>query len=433
MADQSFRAMMERVYAQYGRDPDDSEGEDGVSDVEDVNATDPWGRPAAQPRGKRRAANFATPTTTATAAASNPNGHDPNADWGQFFCQVLKQNTNNEAPNLIKAVERDLVEHEREWHTVDTVRVPLTAEQRAMMGRPVAAPVGFGKNRAAGAAPGPTPGQTSASTSGIKSIYDDILEQYKDVVPATQREMFRAAATPDGPPGAASGAGPRAGVLGAEPLPPYSAETETPPLDHAASALTAILNRIEHSGALLRALLRNDQRCLLTEQASRTNGRASLLEFEKSVRPRLGSHAQMRRWRQELVGPWCGSQMRMSASVTHQLLERSMERWFGGVQRVHLDVYHPDDGLFVFCIYACASARIAGVVDGPSTSTPAPLEPISQLDLAAYARYKALDGSDTRQYVFEGYLVCQSTESHEADLAAKQVYGASADAPQILD
>jgi hypothetical protein len=394
MADQSFRAMMERVYAQYGRDPDDSEGdEDYDHDDQDEQEAEAGGR--SHPRGKRRAGAFVPAPPAAATTAPDSSG----ANWGQFLCEVLKKNAQDDAPPIVDVVKRDLQLHAREWATVDTKRVPLTEEQKAAMSRPIPTPVGT--NQRAGSMPttATAPASSSSSSTGIKSIYDDILEQYKDVVPPAQREMFRKAPGNVGP-----------SVAGAE-APTYSEETETAPLDHVASSLTAILNRVEQPGVLLRALLRNEQRCLLTEKPTRTAMRASLIEFEKVVRPRLGSHAQLRRWRHELVGPWCGSEMRISASMPHRLLEQSMERWFGSVQRVHLDVYHPEDGLFVFCVYACASVALSNTVEAT----------MEHRDPTNYPLFKGFLG-DTRQYVFEGYLVTQSTESHERDLAEAEVY-----------
>jgi len=374
MSGMTFAQMRARVEAEYGRDPEDSDNDD-----------DSFGQQPTD-RRKRRA------KPSIYADNERPPPEDDDGAWNDVLCDILAANTRDtEDERLVNIVRNDKAAHAAEWSTLDRVRVPTPKPNPQ---------------------PNPKPNHQSlfsAAKPANKTLYDDLLEEYADVVTPQQRSMFRSAMAPDEPDVPETHERDMEAAKA-----PYSIETETPPI---ASLLAFIKDKImtlvtAERAAILRAILRHQQRLLLTERADLTRRRTALAIFERTVKPRLGGRYKMDEWRRDLVGKWAGAEMFVSASNEHVLLDKHIE---GALLtgRVYVDIYHLEDAIFVYCIYSCAA--VTAISTGRAATVTA-----ESRDPADYAAFKGL--RDTRPFVFEGYLVTQSLQSHEQDVNAAELY-----------
>lgn len=374
--------MRARVEAQYGRDPEDDDDDDSISAGE---------RPTAAVKRRAKPSAYAD-----NERAPSTQQADEDGAWNDVLCDILMANTRDTPDErLVNIVRNDKAAHAAEWSTLDHERVPVP---RALK-----------------------PSAAIAKLSALvkpKTLYDDVLAEYADVVPPRQQAMFRSAEAPDEPDTPES-----RNLHNEQTKAPYSAETETPPIASLLSFLRVSVRSLPAAErpSITRAILKYQQRLLLTEPAELTRKRNGLAIFERSVRSRLGGRYAIAEWRRDLVGKWAGGEILVSASNEHVMLEKMFEELLN-VNRVYVDIYHLDDALYVYCVYAhgqVAAPVALGRVGNSSGSNAAE----EQRDPAQYAAFRGLAPIDQRPYVFEGFMVTQSLQSHEQDVNAAEIYG----------
>ncbi len=374
MSGMTFEQMRARVEAQYGRDPEDDEDDE---------------RPVAAVKRRAKPSIYAD-----NERAPSTQQADEDGAWNDVLCDILMANTRDTPDErLVNIVRNDKTVHAAEWSTLDHERVPVPR-------------------------PAPSTKLTAAvAVAKPKTLYDDVLAEYADVVPPRQQAMFRSAEAPDEPDTPESrdaynnNNNPQFRA-------PYSVENETPPIASLLSFLRVSVRSLPAAErpSITRAILRHQQRLLLTEPAEMTRKRNGLIIFERSVKTRFGGRYNIAEWRRDLVGKWAGSEILVSASNEHVMLEKMFEELLGA-SRAYVDIYHLDDALYVYCVYAHTQPAALGRVSAAVNQTE------EQRDPSQYAAFRGLMPIDQRPYIFEGFMVTQSLQSHEQDVNAAEIYG----------